>query len=137
MQNYLHDMLIRIKNGYRARLSAIVLHPSTTQLSFKVLNIMIEEGYILGYTEYLKNDKKNVKKKVYCVFLKYNNLGVPVVQSVFIVSKPTRRIYLSLKALLKPQRSTGLFILSTIEGLMVDRDARQRNLGGEVLCGIY
>jgi small subunit ribosomal protein S8 len=134
MQDFLGDMFTRIRNGHRARLGAVILHPSTPQLCLRVLNILTEEGYIRGFCKVLENKKT---QSSFCVFLKYDTNGVPVIQSIFRVSKPTRRIYISLKSLWKPKNTTGIFILSTVEGLMVDREARQRNLGGEVICGLY
>jgi ribosomal protein S8 len=77
-------------------LGAVILHSSTPQLCVRVLNILTEEGYIRGFS-------KNVNKKKtgysYCVFLKYDTNGIPVIQSMFRVSKPTRRVYLSIRSL--------------------------------------
>ena len=96
MQDFLGDMIARIKNGHRARLGAIMLHPSTPQLCLRVLTLLVEEGYILGFSEVLGT---GTSKASYCVFLKYNANGVPAIQSIFRVSKSTRRVYISLKVL--------------------------------------
>ena len=134
MQDFLGDMITRIKNGYRARLGAVILHPASPQLCLRVLTILVKEGYIRGFSEGSGDSKTGFSV---CVFLKYNSTGVPVIQSIFRVSKPTRRVYVSLKTLWKPKGTGGIFILSTTKGLMVDYEARQLNLGGEVLCGVY
>lgn len=134
MQDFLGDMITRIKNGHRARLGAVVLHPATSQLCLRVLTLLVQEGYIRGFSEISGEVKTGLSV---CVFLKYNSSGVPAIQSIFRVSKPTRRVYVSLKSLWKPKSTGGIFILSTAQGLMVDYEARKRNLGGEVLCGVY
>jgi small subunit ribosomal protein S8 len=134
MQDFLGDMFARIKNGHRARLGVIVLHPGTSQLCLKILTLLVHEGYIQSFSEVSDKLKKNSYIRVY---LKYDANGVPALQSIFRVSKPTRRVYLSLKALWKPRSTGGIFIVSTTAGLMSDYEARKRNLGGEIICGIY
>lgn len=134
MQDFLGDMITRIRNGHRARLGAVLLHPYTPNVCVRLLEILRDEGYILGF-QYIHNTKS--KKPQIKVLLKYDATGSSVVQAIFQVSKPSRRIYISLNALWKPKTTFGVFIVSTPIGLMVDREARLRNLGGEVLCGIY
>jgi len=133
MQNLLGDMITRIRNGHRARLGAILLHHSTPKLCVRLLEILRNEGYILGF-QFIVNSKNKTQIKV---LLKYDATGSSVINSFFQVSKPSRRVYVSLNSLWKPKNSFGLFVISTPMGLMVDREARIRNLGGEVLCGIY
>ena len=132
MQNFLGDMLTRIRNGQRARLGAIYLHPFTPKLCVQVLVLLRIEGYISGFQYICLNNKIFIK-----VLLKYNNVGEEVIKSIFQISKPGRRIYLGLNSLWKPKNSFGIFIISTSKGLMVDREARLNNLGGEILCGLY
>lgn len=134
MNDFLSDMLIRIKNGQRAGLDAVVLHPAMPRYCAEVLEVLYKEGYLSGFKEYY-DSKTNMKRiKVY---LKYNANGAPAIQNVFRVSTPGRRTYLSTKVLWKPKTTSGVFLLSTPKGVMVDRDARLLNLGGELLCGIY
>jgi len=134
MQDFVSDMITRIRNGQRSRLGAIVLHPATPYFCLNILNILYEEGYIRGFYEVSINKGNS---RAFCVLLKYNAQGVPAIISIFRVSKSSRRIYTSLKALWKPKNTGGIFILSTTQGLLVDREARLRNLGGEVICGVY
>jgi len=96
MQDFLGDMFTRIKNGHRARLGAVILHHSTPQLCLRVLNILTEEGYIRGYHKIVTNKKKGSS---FVVLLKYDTNGTPVIQSMFRVSKPTRRVYVSIRSL--------------------------------------
>ena len=134
MQDFIGDMITRIRNGHRARLGAVVLHPATPFFCLHILNILYNEGYIRGYYETTINQGTS---RVFCVLLKYNSTGVPAITSIFRVSKISRRVYLSLKALWKPKNTECIFIISTTQGLLVDREARLKNLGGEIICGVY
>ncbi len=103
---------------------------------FKSLELLRREGFIRGYS--YKNTqvtKKNISKKLN-IYLKYDVFGNKVINSIIRVSTPGRRVYLSASALWQPQSTTGLFILSTTQGLRTDTEARRYNLGGEVLFGI-
>ena len=93
-----------------------------------------EEGYIVGFQEYYN---VKLKRTFIKVLLKYNAIGVPAIKKIFQISKPTRRVYISTQVLWKPKASAGLFILSTPKGLLIDRDARLLNVGGELLLGVY
>ncbi len=132
MKDYLSDLLTRIRNGQRAGLDVIQLHPNMPRMCYDVINILYEEGYIRGFFE----DNSSKKKKSY-IYLKYKYKGAPVIEGIFSISKPGRRIFLSTKVLWKPKTSTGIFILSTPKGVLVDREARLLNVGGEILCGIF
>lgn len=134
MKDFLSDMLTRIRNGQRAGLDAVYMHSHMPRICMDVLDILYEEGYIRGFSEYVDNKTNEKKIKV---LLKYKNGGSPVIEGIFRVSTPGRRVYLSTKVLWKPKSTSGIFIFSTPQGVMTDRDARLLNLGGEVLCGIY
>lgn len=132
MQNYIGDMLTRIRNGQRARLGAVYLHKYTPKICIQILILLRNEGYITGFQYILDNNTKQLK-----VLLKYNATGEAVVKGIFQVSTPGKGVYLSVNSLWKPKNNFGIFILSTTKGLMVDREARLNNLGGEILCGVY
>lgn len=132
MQNYLADMLIRIKNGQKAQLDAVTLHSNMPKFCFKILEILSQEGFIRGFKINIKsNNSKEIK-----VLLKYENSGASVIKNIILVSTPGRRIYASVRSLWTLNNGTGIYILSTPKGIMIDRDARFLNLGGEVLCAI-
>lgn len=132
MRNYLSDMLIRIKNGQQAQLDAVLLHPNMPKFCYKILEILYEEGFIRGFTKKTnENNRLEIK-----VLLKYTNIGTSVISNVYSVSTPGRRVYASITSLWKMKNGKGIFILSTSKGVLVDRDARFLNLGGEVLCAI-
>ncbi len=134
MRDFLSDMIIRIKNGQQARLSAIKLHSMTPTICIKVLEVLQKEGYIRGIEEWYDQEtqKRNLK-----VLLKYTSTGSPVIRNIFVVSKPGRRFYASSKLLWKPKNTGGIFLISTTKGIYSDRDTRLLNLGGEILCGVY
>lgn len=134
MHNLLGDLITRIYNGQQARLGAILLHSATPKYCMAILEILREEGYILGFQEWY--DPK-LNRTFLKILLKYNAMGVPAIKKIFQISKPTRRIYISTIILWKPKATAGFFILSTPKGLLIDRDARLLNVGGELLLGVY
>lgn len=132
MQNYLADMLIRIKNGQKAQLDAITLHSNMPKFCYKILEILYQEGFIRGFKINFKSDNSKMVK----VLLKYENTGASVIKNITLVSTPGRRVYASVRSLWTLKNGSGLYILSTPKGIMIDRDARFLNLGGEILCAI-
>jgi small subunit ribosomal protein S8 len=126
----LGDMLTRIRNGQKARKSAI-LSPAS-QLRANVLEVLKREGYIRGYNvEDVKPGVRNLR-----IELKYHE-GEPVIKEIHRVSKPGRRIYSKIADLRKVYNGLGIAILSTPRGVMSDNEARAANVGGEVLCKVF
>jgi len=134
MRDYLGDLIIRIKNAQKSRLPELLMHPYLPLEYIKILRILYLEGYIRGFENRWDAQKGRFVVKV---FLKYNTRGEPIIENVFRVSTPGRRIYVSTKTLWQPKSNRGLFVLSTPKGFLVDRDARLLNVGGELLFGIY
>ena len=124
------DMLTRIRNGQMRLLNKIEIPFSNFRS--KILEVLKKEGYIINY-EITTNDKKI--KNIF-VKLKYYD-GQPVIKEIKRVSKPGRRVYSSIKNLQKTYNGLGISILSTPRGVMSDNEAREANVGGEVLCTIY
>ena len=126
----LGDMLTRIRNGQKARKSAIVSPAS--QLRANVLEVLKREGYIRGYNvEDVKPGVRNLR-----IELKYHE-GEPVIKEIHRISKPGRRIYSKIADLRKVYNGLGIAILSTPRGVMSDNEARAANVGGEVLCKVF
>ena len=134
MQDLLGDMITRIRNGHRAQLGAVLLHPETSYFCVRILRLLSKEGYIRGfqYEANTKNKKAQIK-----VLLKYDSSGVPAIQTIFKISKSGRKVYSGLNALWKPKNTFGSFVISTPIGLMFEREARYKNVGGEILFGLY
>lgn len=124
------DTLTRIRNGQRARKNAVTAPAS--KLRENVLDVLQREGYIRGFERY------NVRPGVdeLRIELKYNE-GEPVISKITRVSTPGRRIYSKIKDLPRVYNGLGISILSTPRGVMSDHEARDANVGGEVLCQVF
>ena len=98
----------------------------------KILDVLKQEGYISDYK--VLSDQRN--KKNISVDLKYDN-GIPVIKEIKRVSKPGRRIYARATSIPKIQNGLGTAIVSTSKGIMTDNDARNQNIGGEIICRVF
>jgi len=126
----LSDMLARIKNAHRARKSITSCYKSN--LNMNVLSVLKDEGYIRDFRDL------EVRKGINSIQidLKYFN-GNPVIKNIKRVSKPGIRVYSKISDLPKTYGGLGISILSTSMGVMSDNKARQKNVGGEVLCEVF
>ncbi|MEQ1812815.1 MAG: 30S ribosomal protein S8 [Terricaulis sp.] len=123
------DLITRIRNA-QMRGRSKVLSPAST-LRVRLLNVLIEEGYIRGFNEVEKEGHKELE-----IELKYFE-GTPAIHEIQRVSKPGRRVYSSVKDLGLVRNGLGISILSTPKGVMSDAAARTANVGGEILCEVY
>ena len=130
MNDPLGDMLTRIRNSLMRGKTKCVSPAST--LRVRVLDVLQAEGYIRGYT---RTDYGNGKADLE-IELKYFE-GQPVIREITRISKPGRRVYASAKNLPSVSNGLGVSIISTPKGVMADHDAREHNVGGEVLCQIF
>jgi small subunit ribosomal protein S8 len=126
----LGDMLTRIRNAQMRRRGKVTSPGS--RLRARVLDVLQQEGYIRGYstTEY-GNGRTEFE-----IELKYYD-GEPVIRSIERVSKPGRRVYTSIGAMPRVADGLGTIIVSTPKGVMADHQARESNVGGEVLCKVF
>lgn len=130
MTDPLGDMLTRIRNGLQARKDEIRA-PASKQRQ-RVLDVLEREGFILGYArEDLDNNKAELK-----IELKYHE-GDPVISSIKRVSRPGRRIYSGVADLPRVANGLGITIVSTPKGVLSDAEAREQNVGGEVICTVF
>jgi len=125
----LGDMLTRIRNGQRARKDS-VLTPAS-KLRVRVLDVLQREGYIRGYSEEQMGPAAGIR-----IELKYFE-GQPAIKSIARVSKPGRRVYSGSKELPKIRNGLGITIVSTPRGVLSDAEARDQNVGGEVLAEVF
>ena len=130
MTDPLGDMLTRIRNGLMRGKSKI--STPNSKLRARVLDVLQAEGYIRGYSQ---TDFDNGKSELE-IELKYFE-GTPVIREIARVSKPGRRVYASVKNIPSVANGLGIAILSTPKGVMADHDAREHNVGGEILCQIF
>jgi len=124
------DMLTRIRNANTA------LHPATSMPSSKLkeelAKILSSEGYIDGY----KVEEASVGKEL-TVTLRYTNGRDRVLHGLRRISSPGRRVYKGAGELDRVLGGLGVSVVSTSEGLLTDREARRRKIGGEILCEVW
>ncbi|MBT6257973.1 MAG: 30S ribosomal protein S8 [Alphaproteobacteria bacterium] len=130
MSDPLGDMLTRIRNGQSAR-KDVVKSPASNFRS-DVLDVLKREGYIRDYSSV------EVRTGIYelKIELKYHE-GLPVISEIKRVSRPGRRVYSKIKDLGQIYNGLGISILSTPRGVLSDLEAREANVGGEVLCRVF
>jgi len=129
MNDPLGDLLARIRNS-QMRAKSKVTCPNS-RLRESVLDVLKNEGYIRGYTVVEREGRSEIE-----IELKYFD-GVPVIREIERVSKPGRRVYASVRNLPRINNGLGVAIVSTPKGVMADHDARDANVGGEVLCTVF
>ncbi len=130
MTDPLGDMLTRIRNGLQAGKDTIVAPASNNRE--RVLAVLEREGYIHGFERVaLDNNKSELQ-----ITLKYHE-GLPVIRNLTRVSKPGRRVYSSVADLPRVQNGLGISIVSTPKGVLSDAEAREQNVGGEVICTVF
>jgi small subunit ribosomal protein S8 len=130
MNDPIGDMLTRIRNG-QLRGKSTVDTPAS-KIRAWVLDVLADEGYIRGYESKSGNDGH----PAFEISLKYYE-GTPVIREVKRVSKPGRRVYVSVKDIPTVRQGLGVSIVSTPKGVMSDANARTQNVGGEVLCTVF
>jgi small subunit ribosomal protein S8 len=125
------DLLARIRNG-QLRGTAKIKSPNS-RLRVSLLDVLQQEGYIRGYAEV---EFKESGRKELEIELKYHE-GRPAIRELKRVSTPGRRVYTSVKELKPHRQGLGVSIVSTPQGVMTDSTAREKNVGGEVLCQVF
>ena len=130
MNDPIGDMLTRIRNA-QMRGKSTVKTPAS-KLRAWVLDVLAAEGYIRGYE---KAETENGQGEI-TISLKYYE-GTPVIRELKRVSKPGRRVYMSVKEIPVVRNGLGVSIVSTPKGVMSDAAARSANVGGEVLCTVF
>ncbi|MBN9052027.1 MAG: 30S ribosomal protein S8 [Rhizobiales bacterium] len=124
------DMITRIRNAQMRKKNKVSMPGS--KMRERLLEVLKTEGYIRDYaTVAHANGRSEIE-----VELKYFD-GAPVIREIARVSKPGRRVYASVKALPRVHNGLGISILSTPKGLMADHEARDANVGGEIICTVF
>ncbi|WP_341214253.1 30S ribosomal protein S8 [uncultured Limimaricola sp.] len=130
MNDPIGDMLTRIRNAQMRHKSTVITPAS--KLRGWVLDVLADEGYIRGYEPTTGKDGHPALE----ISLRYYE-GAPVIRELKRVSKPGRRVYMSVNDLPAPRQGLGVSIVSTPRGVMSDANARAANVGGEVLCTVF
>ncbi|MCX8071388.1 MAG: 30S ribosomal protein S8 [Candidatus Binatia bacterium] len=130
MTDPIADMLTRIRNACQARKESVEVPWS--KLKETILDILRREGFIDGYVTVEQDGKPWLQ-----VTLRYDAENRPVINGLKRVSKPGLRVYVTVDEIPLVRRGLGISILSTSCGVLTDREARQRHVGGELLCSVW
>jgi small subunit ribosomal protein S8 len=130
MNDPIGDLIARINNAQMRKKPKVSTPGSRLRVS--VLEVLQSEGYIRGYTKVDHSDGRSELE----IELKYFD-NEPVIREMSRVSKPGRRVYVAVRNLPRINNGLGVAILSTPKGVMADHDARDANVGGEILCTVF
>ena len=130
MTDPIADMLTRIRNAYKAKHTDVDVPAS--RIKREIAKLLVEEGYIKG-VQYKEDGKQGMMR----LYLKYDRDEQPVIKGIQRLSKPGRRVYKGVKDMPKVLNGLGVAVVSTSQGVMVDRECRKKNIGGEVLCYVW
>lgn len=123
------DMVTRIRNAHRVDLDVVDM-PSS-RLKSEIARVLKREGFITDYTV------EGGTKQQLRIYLKYTGERDPAIRGMKRVSKPGLRKYVGAKDIPRVLGGLGFAILTTSQGVLTDREARERQVGGEVLCSIW
>ena len=123
------DMLTRIRNAVRVQHSEVNIRGSRVCLG--VAKVLHEQGYISDYDKIATTHQDKLRIK-----LKYGGRGEAVINEIKRISKPSRRVYCAVKDVPQVLGGLGISIVSTSEGVLSDKQCRERNIGGELLCTV-
>ncbi|MEN0109631.1 MAG: 30S ribosomal protein S8 [Planctomycetota bacterium] len=132
MTDPIADMLTRIRNA--VRVERPVVHMPLSKVKRGVAEVLKREGYIWDFDE---EEVEGEPVRQLRIDLKYGPNGERVIQTIRRVSKPGRRVYAQAKGMRPVLNGLGISIVSTSRGVVSDREARQQNVGGEVLCELW
>ncbi len=127
MQDTIADMLTRVRNAQKAQHKSVSLDSS--KLKVAIATVLKDEGYIIDFEE-----RSDQNKKTMVIYLKYFEKQ-PVIARIKRISKPGLRVYKSAAELTEVD-GFGIAILSTSQGVMSDKAAKAKMIGGEVLCEV-
>lgn len=123
------DMLTRIRNGLRNR--AKTVNCLNSRVCRGIADVLVEEGYISSY-DVVEDGRQGLIR----VHLKYGPRGEKIIHQIHRESKPGCRVYNKVEQLPRPLQGLGIAIVSTSSGVLSDRMARERRVGGELLCTV-
>ena len=131
MTDPIADMLTRIRNANNARFKSVNVQMS--QVNVNIAKVLKKAGYVNGYDN-VKDEKGYQLLKI---TLKYPDTKRTVITDIKRISKPGRRVYVAADSIPKVLNGYGISVLSTSRGIMTDQEARELNVGGEVICNVW
>ena len=131
MTDPIADMLTRIRNANKARFKSVNVYMS--QMNVNIAKVLKKAGYINSHDN-VKDEKGQQMLKI---TLKYPDTKRAVITDIKRISKPGRRVYVASDSIPKVLNGFGISILSTSSGVITDEEARELNVGGEILCNVW
>jgi small subunit ribosomal protein S8 len=131
MTDPIADMLTRIRNANSVHFKSVDVVNS--KINLNIVKVLKKNGYISGYD--IKTDAK--KREVLRVYLKYQDSKKAALNDIQRISKPGRRVYAKSTKLVPVLNGYGVSIVSTSRGVMTDKEARELNIGGELICSVW
>jgi small subunit ribosomal protein S8 len=130
MTDPIADLLTRVRNGVRARKEYV--DSPWSMVKERLVRVMVAEGFLQDCSVIESGRKKDLR-----VWLRYDSAHQPVISGLVRVSKPSRRVYVGARSMPSVRRGVGINIVSTPLGILVDREAVRRNVGGELVCSVW
>lgn len=137
MTDQIADMLTRIRNGSAVKKEEVLLPAS--KIKHEIARILEREGWV-SKVEIIKTESGKNKTAAFDqlrIVLKYKKSGRPAITKIRRVSKPGLRIYVPKEKLPRILNNLGIAIISTSAGLMTNKEAKAKGIGGEVICEVY
>ncbi|CAK7025966.1 MAG: 30S ribosomal protein S8 [Peptostreptococcus russellii] len=130
MTDPIADMLTRVRNANSVKHDTVDVPASS--IKKELARILLEEGFVRGY-DVIEDGKQGIIR----IQLKYGQEGERVISGLKRISKPGMRIYANSEELPKVLNGLGIAVISTSHGILTDKQARQKNVGGEVICYVW
>lgn len=124
------DMFSKIRNAQAVQKETVMI--SYSKLKAEIAKVLLKNNYIKEINRRGKKNKKSIE-----LVLVYDESGRGAIEHIKRISKPSRRVYLSLKEIKPVRRGYGMMILSTPKGLLTNKEAVKEKVGGEVICEIW
>lgn len=124
------DMLTKIRNANTAKFEKVDI--PTSRLKLEITKILKNEGFIKTFKKINQNNRNYIR-----IFLKYVDKEIPVITGLERLSKPGRRVYVPYKKMPRIFNGYGIVIISTSEGVITGKKAKEKKVGGELLCSVW
>jgi len=131
MTDPIADMLTRIRNANKVHFKSVDVMNS--KINLNIAKVLTKSGFITGHDIKIDSEKREVLR----IYLKYQDAKRPVLTDIQRISKPGRRVYLKSDKLAPVLNGYGVSIVTTSKGVMTDKEARELNLGGELICNVW
>ena len=130
MTDPIADLLTRIRNATRAKHNSLLCPRSNIKL--EIVKILQKEGYVADFEEISDHKQGQIK-----IFPRYDNANQAIIRGIQRISKPSRRYYVGKANIPRVRNGLGIAILTTANGVLTDKQARDVGVGGEILCYVW